>query len=281
MRAHAGAARRMPPVLHVAFGKLARRADEDLLAQHGRCGPGQRHRVLQLVTKAGGAAGLIEAGLGPQPARHRLVQQPAVDQRVEQRVGRAHGGRAEQVVPVAAHLVQPLHGADCGCGGGQPARGVRVLGIAQQEHAFGRVPGRQGEAGGQCRTRVQAAALLLAQVVGQHQAAACVEQFAAVAAPVLGLVGVAGQREEGGAIAEAGGTLALRAQQRGQPALAWPSTPRRRVVVMGRGQALAVPARCGPCRGRRGSHPSSTRRCRQCAGAACGARGSPGAAAPA
>ena len=90
MGAHAGARRRVPPVLHVALGELARRGAAAICARSmlGR-GPGQRHRVLQLVAKAVGAAGLVEAGLRPQPAGHRLVQQPAVDQRVEQRVGRA------------------------------------------------------------------------------------------------------------------------------------------------------------------------------------------------
>ena len=34
-------------------------------SQNG-CGPGQGHRILQLVAKAGGAAGLVEAGQGEQ-----------------------------------------------------------------------------------------------------------------------------------------------------------------------------------------------------------------------
>ncbi|RZL99598.1 MAG: hypothetical protein EOP73_19140, partial [Variovorax sp.] len=47
-------------------------------------------------------AGLVEAGLRPEPADQRLVDQPAVDHRVEERVGREHLEAAEQFVPEAA-----------------------------------------------------------------------------------------------------------------------------------------------------------------------------------
>ena len=68
VRAHALAAVRQPPVLHVALGKLARRGAQDLLAQQLRSGEAQRHRVLELVAEAIRAARLVE------PARAQVRQ---------------------------------------------------------------------------------------------------------------------------------------------------------------------------------------------------------------
>ena len=99
-RAHAAARRRMPPVLHVAFDELAARAQQQVLAQQRRLRVHQRHRVLQLVAEAEGAARLVVAAARPHAAGERLVQQPAVGQHVERRVGRAHLHRAERVAPV-------------------------------------------------------------------------------------------------------------------------------------------------------------------------------------
>ena len=74
------------------------------------CGLGvdQRHRVLQLVAEAEGAAGLVEAAARPDAAGERLVEQPAVGQDVERGVGRLHLHRAERVLPVRQHRVERL-----------------------------------------------------------------------------------------------------------------------------------------------------------------------------
>ena len=100
VRAHAAARGRMPPVLHVAFPELARRAEQQMLAQKARLGVDQRHRVLQLIAEAEGAARLVVSAARPEAARQRLVEQPAVGQHVEGRVGRFHLHGAERVVPV-------------------------------------------------------------------------------------------------------------------------------------------------------------------------------------
>ena len=84
----------MPPVLHVALDELAARAAQQLLAHERRRGVHQRHRVLQLVAEAEGAARLVVAAARPQPAREGLVQQPAVGQHVERGVRRVDLHRA-------------------------------------------------------------------------------------------------------------------------------------------------------------------------------------------
>ena len=85
-RAHAAAALRMPPVLHVALDELARRRAQDVLARHAPARRStKRHHVLQLVAEAVRAAALVERRARPHPAGQRLVERPAVDHRVERR----------------------------------------------------------------------------------------------------------------------------------------------------------------------------------------------------
>ena len=71
-----------------------------MLAQQARLGVDERHHVLQLVAETERPARLIEAAARPDTAGERLVQQPAVGQQVERRVGRLDVDRAERVVPV-------------------------------------------------------------------------------------------------------------------------------------------------------------------------------------
>ena len=66
MRAHPGSARRVPPMLHIARFKLARRAQHNLGAQGARLRPSQRHGILQLVAVARGTARLVKARFGKQ-----------------------------------------------------------------------------------------------------------------------------------------------------------------------------------------------------------------------
>ena len=100
VRAHAAARRRMPPMLDISLRKLAGRAEEQVLAHEARLGVDERHHVLQLVAEAEGAAGLVKAAPRPETAGQSLVQEPAVGQHVEGRVGRFHLHRAEGVVPI-------------------------------------------------------------------------------------------------------------------------------------------------------------------------------------
>ena len=63
----------------------------------------ERHRVLQLVAKADGTAGLVVPAAGKVAAGDGLVEQPSVGQHVHRRVGRRHLHHAESGGPVALH----------------------------------------------------------------------------------------------------------------------------------------------------------------------------------
>jgi hypothetical protein len=90
----------MPPVLHIALDELPRGGALLVGAGQLRLRGGERQHVLQLIAKAEGAARLVEAGAGPDAARQRLIEQPAIDQQVEGRIRRRDLDRAEQRVPV-------------------------------------------------------------------------------------------------------------------------------------------------------------------------------------
>ena len=81
------APRRQPPVLHVAFGKLARRSAQDVLAGQIWSRQAECHHVLQLVTEAECAARLVEGGARRHTAGKYLIRQPAIDQNVGRRLG--------------------------------------------------------------------------------------------------------------------------------------------------------------------------------------------------
>ena len=85
------------------FDELPARGAEQVLARQIGPREGQRHHVLQLVAEAERAAGLVVAAARPEPAAHRLIEQPAVHQRVERIVGRPHLDRVERVVPRRVH----------------------------------------------------------------------------------------------------------------------------------------------------------------------------------
>ena len=111
MRAHAAAHGRMPPVLHVSFAELmARQHGADARAA-SRLGMHQGHRVLQLVAEAERAARLIEARARPHAAGEGLIEEPAVGQEVDGRVGRFDIDRAEGPAPVVPDALQGLLGA--------------------------------------------------------------------------------------------------------------------------------------------------------------------------
>jgi hypothetical protein len=215
MRAHAGAAGHVPPVLHVAFGKLARRVHQNLLAQARRVGEREGHRVLQLVAKAEGAAGLVEAGLRPEPARQRLVHQPAVDQRIEQRIGRAHLQAAQQVVPEATAPAPALRARRAGASGAPARAPRRRAGVAQHEAEARGFASRNHEFAADGRAGVEPAAGAPRQRVGHLDDAVAGEELAAVAGPLRGpgrRALQARKQQKGRAAAEARARLALLAE---------------------------------------------------------------------
>ena len=135
-----------PPVLHVALGELPGRGAQKVGARHLRPREGQRHAVLQLVTEAVGAAGLIKPGPRPDPAGERLVHEPAVQEDVHRAVGRADLDRAKERGPVVLHLGQER----LGIGRAQPldqmAGGRVAVGLADQEDERHRLAWAQGQA---------------------------------------------------------------------------------------------------------------------------------------
>src|SRR5262249_3207083 len=97
-RADAASGRRVPPVLALAREKRASRPAQDLSAEQAPPRHGEGHRVLELIAEPVRAARLVEGGAPPEPTRERLVEQPAVDEQVERRVGRLHLEAAENAV---------------------------------------------------------------------------------------------------------------------------------------------------------------------------------------
>ena len=136
MGSHTHACWRVPPMLNIAFDKLARRIENDLLTQNVWRRPGQGHGILQLVPKPGGTARLIKTRLGPQTARERLVKQPAVHQHVEQRVRGLDCGGSQQRGPVGAHLRESTSGRHSQSHADQRPSLLGIGCIPQQESSF-------------------------------------------------------------------------------------------------------------------------------------------------
>ena len=154
---------RQPPVLHVALGELAGGRAQQVFARQIGPGGGKRHAVLQLVAKAIGAAGLIERRARPNPARERLVEQPAIEHEVHRAVGSLDLDRAQSLVPGARDV--RFQGVEIGGANGQD-RGAGVLarcGLSQKEHDFGHAPWLQFQLGAHRGARVQGRANLVGQ----------------------------------------------------------------------------------------------------------------------
>src|SRR5688572_9271002 len=100
----------MPPMLHVAFAELMRRAAQQMLAGEARLSVQQRHDVLQLIAEAERTARLVMAAARPEAARQRLVEEPAVYYQVEGAVRGLDLYRAQGALPVLLHRAQRLAG---------------------------------------------------------------------------------------------------------------------------------------------------------------------------
>ncbi|MNN76619.1 hypothetical protein D3C81_1930170 [compost metagenome] len=77
----------VPPVLHVAFGILMGRTQQQVTTHAGGIGMDHRHAVLQLIAKADRSAGLVVATAGLEATGDHLVHQPAIDHDIDARVG--------------------------------------------------------------------------------------------------------------------------------------------------------------------------------------------------
>jgi hypothetical protein len=65
-------------MLHIAFLELTTGTQEDLFAQEMRRGVNQCHCILKLIAKPEGASRLVVATPCPEPARERLIHEPAI-----------------------------------------------------------------------------------------------------------------------------------------------------------------------------------------------------------
>ena len=126
-RAHPAPGRRMPPVQHIPRLKLVVRRAQNMLARQPRRGMNQGHHILQLIAKAKGTAGLIEARTPPDAAGQTLVEQPAVQQQIHGRVWGVNLHRAQQHIPLAVDCLPGFFHLG------------RVLEAGSQGHRFGPV----------------------------------------------------------------------------------------------------------------------------------------------
>ena len=145
-----------------------------------------------------------------------MVQQPAVDQGVEQRVGRLHLGGTQQRVPLRLRGLLALGGGHQAGLAHEGSRGFGIARVAEQKHLLQAGAGAQGERARQRGAGVQTVAAALAQVMRQRELAPGVKKGAAVAGPVQSF-GVAHRvlrfAEKGGAATKPGSGLGLGTQQ--------------------------------------------------------------------
>src|SRR5580704_17048828 len=86
-------------MLHVAFGELPRGGCKYMFAGELRGGINERHTILELVAKAKRSARLIQSGSSPEPATQRLIQEPAVQQKIDGQNRRFHLQPAQRSIP--------------------------------------------------------------------------------------------------------------------------------------------------------------------------------------
>ena len=143
-RADAFARRRVPPVLNVAFDELSCRRAQQVLAGELGCGVHERHHVLQLVAKAERTARLVERRPPPEARGQQLVEQPAVGERIDCRIGSAHVDGAQDAVPMAARGRERIvRGVASAPAEHAVARLVRGSAGAEPEHDLAFGPGRE------------------------------------------------------------------------------------------------------------------------------------------
>ncbi len=155
-RAHAAATWRMPPVLHVAFLKLVRRREQDLFARDLRTAVDERHHVLQLIAKTERAARLVERRTRPNATRKRLIQEPAIEHRIQRGVRRSHFNRAEQFIPMDQHfLKRGIHGSRLTVSVDNGLRRFLRFGFAEQKDDFAGFVWREFDHHLERRARIQ------------------------------------------------------------------------------------------------------------------------------
>ena len=87
-------------MLDVPFAKLTSGAEEQMFAHETWLGIYERHHILQLIAKTERTSRLIVAAASPEAAREGLVQQPAVGQHIDRRIGCLDIHCAEGLIPI-------------------------------------------------------------------------------------------------------------------------------------------------------------------------------------
>ena len=158
-RPHAAPARLVPPVLDVALAELMRCRAQDMRSRHRRFAVDECHSVLQLVAESKRTAGLVDRGPRPHATGKRLIERPAVDERIELRGGRSNVNRAQSRGPRIDRLLRVLlRERRCAILGDERADLVASSRSAQEHHDLARFAGCKGDAAAQCGARIKAGA---------------------------------------------------------------------------------------------------------------------------
>ncbi len=93
-------------MLDIAFHELSRGRAQDVVARDVGRRVHEGHDILQLVTETVSAARLIKSGAAPETAAERLINQPAIEQKICRKLGRFHLDRAQEPVPPVAGFLE-------------------------------------------------------------------------------------------------------------------------------------------------------------------------------
>jgi hypothetical protein len=91
-------------MLDIALDELPRRGPQQVLTRDLGAHRGERHAILELVAEAVRSARLIKRRAGPNTARERLIEKPAIQHDVHRTVGCFDLDLVEDVIPVTADL---------------------------------------------------------------------------------------------------------------------------------------------------------------------------------
>src|SRR5581483_403049 len=120
----------------------------------------ERHHVLKLIAKSEGAARLIERRTPAHATGQRLIQQPAINQRVHRRIRRLDFDRAEHLVPKLKHALERLvNFVQVAKMRVDFASFVDRLSLAQQKDHFASLSGREFDLRLNRCTRIEARAI--------------------------------------------------------------------------------------------------------------------------
>ena len=230
-------------MLDVSLDELAARGPQQVRSGQLGLRSEERQDILQLVTEAVGAAGLVEGRPCPEAAGQRLVGEPAIEQDVHRAVRRPHLDDAQHLLPVGDDPAQHRFAVGGSAPPDQVDRGPGAVGLAQ-EHGDGRLlagrklePCLEGGAGIHAGARGPAQPVTTAQARGPLRGAVAAEELRPVGRP-LSLPSP--EVEEGDAAAKLGvpgiadeDRLGLRVQGRHDPVGVRPARRAQRPLGVG------------------------------------------------